>query len=287
MRRALHIVLVIFAVILAFLSFTPVSIEPTAWQPQQPPSSETGPYARNELLKGIKHIAPGSGKGPEAIAFDAQGRVYTGLEYGRIVRFEADGSGAAQIANTGGDRLAFSSIPTAASSFAMPSTDSEGRAGRANQGACGRGRRRAASFRERPRGHSGRLQSLFYGHLDEVPLSASQRRNLEHGGHGRFLVYDFATGKAQVLLRKPAVCERRGARPGGGIRAHQRDRQLPHPRYWLKGGKPAHRTYSRTTCRASPTTSLSTAGIASGSRSMPRARRSPTDLRPTRPRARW
>ena len=102
MRRVLHTTLVIFAVILAFLSFTPVSIEPTAWQLQQPPSSETGPYARNDLLKGIERIAVGAGKGPEAIAFDAQGRIYTGFVDGRVARSEPDGSGYALLANTGG-----------------------------------------------------------------------------------------------------------------------------------------------------------------------------------------
>ena len=148
MRRVLHITLVIFAVILAFLSFTPVSIAPIAWQPQQPPSSETGPYARNDLLKGIERIAIGAGKGPEAIAFDAQGRIYTGFADGRVARFEPDGSGYTLLANTGGRPLGVFIRPTAASSFATQPRTVENRPGRENHSARGRSRRQTASFHE-------------------------------------------------------------------------------------------------------------------------------------------
>ena len=41
----------------------------------------------------------------QAIAFDAQGRIYTGFVDGRVARFEPDGSGYALLANTGGRPL--------------------------------------------------------------------------------------------------------------------------------------------------------------------------------------
>ena len=123
MRRVLHILLVIVAVILAYLSFAPVDIEPAAWQPQPPPSSETGPYARNDLLKGIECIAVGSGKGPEAIAFDAQGRVYTGFVDGRAGQVRGRWRVTRFSPTQAAGRLASLSTPTAASSFAMQAVD--------------------------------------------------------------------------------------------------------------------------------------------------------------------
>src|SRR5271165_6149087 len=105
MRRFLLVILVLFAALFGYLLLAPIALEPVAWQPLPAPSSVVGPYARNELLKGIERIARNFGKGPEAVAFDQQGRVYTGFDDGRVARFEADGSGATLLANTGGRPL--------------------------------------------------------------------------------------------------------------------------------------------------------------------------------------
>src|SRR5271165_1629131 len=105
MRRFLISVFVLFTAVFAYLLLAPIDIEPAQWMPPPAPPSDTGPYARNELLKPIERIATGIGKGPEAIAFDAQGRIYAGFDDGRVARFEQDGSGYSMIANTGGRPL--------------------------------------------------------------------------------------------------------------------------------------------------------------------------------------
>src|SRR5208282_617015 len=106
MRRLFIIILLGFlAAVLAYLLLAPIRVEPVAWQPQPAPASDSGPYARNELLNAMERIARDIGKGPEALAFDAQGRIYAGLDDGRVARFEKDGNGYTLIANTGGRPL--------------------------------------------------------------------------------------------------------------------------------------------------------------------------------------
>ena len=85
-----------------YLVAWPVDIRPVAWNPPEAPSLEEGFYANDDALRGVQRIADGTVVGPEAIAFDADGRLYTGLEDGRIVSMAADGSDCRVLVDTGG-----------------------------------------------------------------------------------------------------------------------------------------------------------------------------------------
>jgi sugar lactone lactonase YvrE len=99
-RRALLALLVLLVAGVAYLSLAPVPLEPEVWRP--PPARA---WPGNDRLAGAA-VLHGDLAGPEAIAFDAGGRVVTGLLDGRIVRFAADGaSGAELLAITGGRPL--------------------------------------------------------------------------------------------------------------------------------------------------------------------------------------
>ncbi len=111
MRKIIVFILALLLPLSAYLFFAPIDAEPVAWQAPPMPSFETGPYARNTLLAGIERIAQNIGKGPEAVAFDGEGRIYTGFDDGRIARFEADGTGYTLLANTGGRPLGMSMHP--------------------------------------------------------------------------------------------------------------------------------------------------------------------------------
>jgi sugar lactone lactonase YvrE len=76
-KRALG---VLIAAGLAYLLFWPVGIEPVAWAP--PPKVDA---PLNDKLKTLERVHKEL-KGPEAIAFDADGGLYAGLDDGRIVR---------------------------------------------------------------------------------------------------------------------------------------------------------------------------------------------------------
>jgi sugar lactone lactonase YvrE len=90
-------------VILAYLLFWPVPIDPVVWQPAANPAM-SGPYAPNDRLSGLR-LLPDVGQGPESVAIDRDGRLYTGLQDGRVVRMLADGSAVETFVQTGGRPL--------------------------------------------------------------------------------------------------------------------------------------------------------------------------------------
>jgi sugar lactone lactonase YvrE len=65
----------------------------------------TGVYEPNTRLEAVERIGSGVDWGPEDVAIDTMGRIYAGMEHGRIVRFEPDGSGYEALADTGGRPL--------------------------------------------------------------------------------------------------------------------------------------------------------------------------------------
>ena len=70
---------------LLYLLLWPVPFDPVAWTPDEPPPM-TGEYEPNTRLSAIERLEVGLG--PEDVAFDDQGRLYTGLNDGRIMRFK-------------------------------------------------------------------------------------------------------------------------------------------------------------------------------------------------------
>jgi sugar lactone lactonase YvrE len=94
----------VLAAFLAYLLLWPTGMEPVAWTPPPAPPLE-GVYAYNEKLKGIQRLGEGVGRGPEAIAVNAVGQLYTGYADGRVVRYTPDGASYTELANTGGRPL--------------------------------------------------------------------------------------------------------------------------------------------------------------------------------------
>jgi len=79
----------------------------------EPPKAPalTGQYQKNSRLAGVERISlgtgdahPGAGFGPEDVAIDAEGRIYAGLDDGRIMRLQADGTRPEGFSNTHGRR---------------------------------------------------------------------------------------------------------------------------------------------------------------------------------------
>jgi len=96
--------LVLLGLLLLYLLFWPVPIDPVAWTPQEMPPL-TGTYAPNTRLTDVKRLGLGDAFGPEDIAVDSQGRIYTGVEGGRILRLEPDGGKPEMFSDTGGRPL--------------------------------------------------------------------------------------------------------------------------------------------------------------------------------------
>lgn len=86
---------------LIYLLFWPVPIDPDAWTPPEAPA-QTGVYEPNTRLTAVERIGVGAGVGPEDVAIDSQGRIYSGMQDGRILRFQADDSQYEVFADTEG-----------------------------------------------------------------------------------------------------------------------------------------------------------------------------------------
>jgi sugar lactone lactonase YvrE len=92
--------------VMAYLSFWPIPIQPVRWiAPAQPGYS--GAHAANSQLAGLQMIDLGAESGPEHIAIGRDGKLYTTVESGRILRMNPDGSEQSVFASTGGRVLGF------------------------------------------------------------------------------------------------------------------------------------------------------------------------------------
>lgn len=78
-------------------------IDPVAWQPPAAPAL-TGVLAPGGQLDAAEQWKLPTGRGPEDVAVDGDGRVITGGEDGRLWRFDADGR-PTELAHTGGRPL--------------------------------------------------------------------------------------------------------------------------------------------------------------------------------------
>jgi sugar lactone lactonase YvrE len=106
MRKKLVVrgVALIFAAIFLYLLLWPVPVSPAYWVPPTAPEL-TGTFAQNNRLAGIQRLATDGGFAPEDIALDSRGRIYGGMDNGRIVRLQPDGSQPEGFANTHGRPL--------------------------------------------------------------------------------------------------------------------------------------------------------------------------------------
>jgi len=92
--------------LMAYLALWPVPIQPVSWKAPAA-SGYVGPHAANQKLAGLKMIDLGGEEGPEHIVLARDGKLYTTVLSGNILRMNPDGSGREVFANTGGRVLGF------------------------------------------------------------------------------------------------------------------------------------------------------------------------------------
>lgn len=105
MRNARTGALIVIAVAMVYFIAWPTGLDPVAYEVGEDPGL-TGAYAENHDLDAARLIDLGGGGGPEDIALGPDGLLYSGLDDGRIVRFQPDGTGPVEtFADTGGRPL--------------------------------------------------------------------------------------------------------------------------------------------------------------------------------------
>ena len=90
----------------AYLSLWPVPIKAVTWSAPAAPGY-VGAHAVNNKLAGLKIISLGKEEGPEHIVLAKDGKLYTTVASGNILRMNPDGSAQEVFANTGGRVLGF------------------------------------------------------------------------------------------------------------------------------------------------------------------------------------
>jgi sugar lactone lactonase YvrE len=200
MLRKIVLVLVIAVVLAAlYLVLWPVPVDPVAWHP--PPAPElVGPYAPNNQLTPSRRLLEGHGMGPEDVAFDNAGNLYTGYDDGAIVRVSVGGGRPDVFVNTGGRPLGMTfdaegNLIVADAFRGLLSVAPDGAVTTLATDAGGVLFGFADDLDIAPDGtiFMSDVSTKFGYGSDVLDL-------IEHGGHGRLVAYDPAQGTTRVVL---------------------------------------------------------------------------------------
>lgn len=235
MKKIGTVLLLLIAAGAAYLLAWPVPIQPVAWTPPAAPALE-GPYAANEKLKGAERLAAGEGVGPEALALDAQGHVYTGYADGRVVRFDADGTNPQVLANTGGRPLGLKFAPDGRLIVAD-----------AIKGlvaiADGKVQVLANEAEGKPFGFTDDLDItkdgvVYFSDASwKFGIHQVMEDVLEHGANGRLVRHDLKTGKTDVVAHDLHFPNGVAIGPDEQFLVFNETTTYRLMRYWLKGDK--------------------------------------------------
>ena len=99
-RKSLTGVIGLLALLLLYLLFWPVPIEPVSWEAPAD-AGLVDPFEANDLLRKAKVFDLGDHEGPEDVAGGPDGLIYAATADGVIIRLRPDGSRIEVFADTG------------------------------------------------------------------------------------------------------------------------------------------------------------------------------------------
>jgi sugar lactone lactonase YvrE len=206
LKRILWTLVVIIIVIIIYFFAWPVPIDPVAWiAPPNP--GYTGQFAVNERLKGIETFQIAGNHGPEDIALDVRGRIYAATHEGNIVRLNPNGSNPENWVNTNGRPLGIDfdrqgNLIVADAFRGLLSIAPDGKISELATAADGIPIRYADDVDVAADGkiYFSDASTKFGAKESGGTYEASLLDLMEHGGHGRLIVYDPVTGIAKTLL---------------------------------------------------------------------------------------
>jgi sugar lactone lactonase YvrE len=106
MKKLILGVAALLVLAVVYLLVWPVPIEPAVWSAPQAPGY-TGAHAANQKLANLKRISLGNESGPEHVVLGVNGKLYTTVASGKVLRMNPDGSAPEVFADTGGRVLGF------------------------------------------------------------------------------------------------------------------------------------------------------------------------------------
>ena len=205
-KKILWSLIVIIVVVVLYFVAWPVPIDPVAWK-APPNPGYTGVFAVNDRLKDVETFPIADNHGPEDIAIDAQGRIYAATHEGSIVRLNADGSNPENWVDTKGRPLGIDfdskgNLIVADAFRGLLSIAPDGTITELATTAAGVPIRFADDVDVAADGkiYFSDASTKFGAKESGGAYEASLLDINEHGGHGKLLVYDPATGVAETLL---------------------------------------------------------------------------------------
>lgn len=106
MKKALTALAIVGFPVAAYLAAWPVPVDPVAWPAPVAPGY-VGAHAPNDRLARMQHIDLKGESGPEHVALGPDGKLYTAVASGKILRMNPDGSGMETFAQAPGRILGF------------------------------------------------------------------------------------------------------------------------------------------------------------------------------------
>ena len=198
-RNILAFIVALVAATLVYLFFAPVSINPSAWTPPVAPAL-TGPYEQNSRLSPVQRLSVGQGHGPEDVALDADGRIYGGLDDGRIVQLQPDGTQPRVFANTHGRPLGliFDRDGNLLVADAVKGLLSINKSGEVKLLADGADGVKFGCLNDLDVANDGTI--YFTEASNKFPMTQHVSDLLEHQPNGRLLAWDPKTQKVRTLI---------------------------------------------------------------------------------------
>ena len=225
----------IVALVIGYLLLWPVPINPAAWTPPTSPEL-TGVYAQNSELARIERLKI-DGFAPEDVAIDGQDRIYSGVEDGRIFRFQADGTHPEVFAHTGGRPLGLifdrdGNLIVADAIKGLLSISREGNVSVLTTEAEGVP---FSCTNDLDVATDGTI--YFTDASYKYSLTHLKDDVLEHQPNGRFLAYDPRTRETRVLLKDFYFANGVAISPDQSFALVNDTGSYRVRRFWLKGEK--------------------------------------------------
>jgi len=216
--------------------------DPAPWTPPPAPAFE-GVLAPGKALDQVERWEVPGGAKPEDVVFDAAGRLYAGVEDGRIWRWPAGFPGAGEaslFADTHGRPLGLEVDPRDGTLIVCDAyrgllrVEQTGHV-RVLADAYGGGRLKFTN--NAAVAADGTV--YFSDSSTRFRIEHYKQDLLEHRPNGRVFRYDPSSAELDLVADGLVFPERRGSRPGRVVPTGRADRQVRHPAY------PAHRAGGR------------------------------------------